>query len=226
MRSLFCNAFMQKITWNFNGPFVSIILFSWSWCADLNFTMCLAYVCVCAWCGCLRVSVSVCACLGCVCVCVSVCMYAVCVYVCVRARARMPGVRLPSLQACRITHIFYLSKFIEFLDTVFFILRKKNNQVSFLHVYHHVSITIMWYILSTWYPNGSGKSNRSRQSSTVRPRFSGLLLSGSPPLFAIRKKIVGYRFTSCTMHTYSMCVRLSGSLAYPDVFLFVENGLK
>ena len=38
----------------------------------------------------------------------------------------------------------------------------------------------------------------------------------------IRTKIVGYRFTAYAMHTYSMCVRLSGSLAYPDIF--VENG--
>ena len=54
---------------------------------------------------------------------------------------------------------------------------------------------------------------------TVRPRLSGPLLSGS---LAIRKKIAGYRVTAHVMHTYSMCVRLSDSLAYPDIF--VENG--
>ena len=53
--------------------------------------------------------------------------------------------------------------------------------------------------------------------TTVRPRLSAPLLSGS---LAIRKKFVGYRFTACAMHTYSMCVRLSGSLACPDVFLW------
>ncbi|XP_072758487.1 very long chain fatty acid elongase AAEL008004 [Anoplolepis gracilipes] len=35
---------------------------------------------------------------------------------------------------------YFFSKIVEFLDTVFFILRKKQNQVTFLHVYHH-SIT-------------------------------------------------------------------------------------
>ena len=54
---------------------------------------------------------------------------------------------------------------------------------------------------------------------TVRPRLSGPRLSGS---LAIRKKIVGYKCTAYAMLTYSMCVRLSGSLAYPDIF--VENG--
>ncbi|XP_046400881.1 elongation of very long chain fatty acids protein AAEL008004 [Ischnura elegans] len=32
---------------------------------------------------------------------------------------------------------YFFSKVIELLDTVFFVLRKKQNQVTFLHVYHH-----------------------------------------------------------------------------------------
>jgi len=34
----------------------------------------------------------------------------------------------------------------EFLETIFFILRKKFNQVSFLHVYHHISIPFLLWI--------------------------------------------------------------------------------
>jgi hypothetical protein len=34
----------------------------------------------------------------------------------------------------------------EFLETVFFILRKKTNQVSFLHVYHHITSLLVVYI--------------------------------------------------------------------------------
>ena len=34
-------------------------------------------------------------------------------------------------------HLGYITKMIELLDTVFFILRKKNNQVSYLHIIHH-----------------------------------------------------------------------------------------
>ncbi|XP_022177785.1 elongation of very long chain fatty acids protein 4-like [Myzus persicae] len=37
---------------------------------------------------------------------------------------------------------FFLSKVIDLLDTVFFVLRKKQSQVSFLHVYHHVNMVI------------------------------------------------------------------------------------
>ncbi|XP_072295345.1 ELOVL fatty acid elongase 8b [Eucyclogobius newberryi] len=40
---------------------------------------------------------------------------------------------------------FYISKIIEISDTVFFILRKKNNQVTFLHVYHHGTMILNWW---------------------------------------------------------------------------------
>ncbi|XP_046960783.1 elongation of very long chain fatty acids protein 7-like [Vanessa cardui] len=44
------------------------------------------------------------------------------------------------------TYSYFFAKVTELLDTVFFVLRKKDNQVTFLHVYHH--LTIMW---CTWF---------------------------------------------------------------------------
>lgn len=41
---------------------------------------------------------------------------------------------------------FFFSKILEFADTFIFILRKKNNQVSFLHVYHHATMPMLWWI--------------------------------------------------------------------------------
>ena len=40
----------------------------------------------------------------------------------------------------------YNNKYIELLDTVFMVLRKKNNQVSFLHCYHHILLIWSWYL--------------------------------------------------------------------------------
>ncbi|XP_043249765.1 elongation of very long chain fatty acids protein AAEL008004-like isoform X1 [Colletes gigas] len=43
-------------------------------------------------------------------------------------------------QVLRMAHVcwwYYFSKFTEFMDTIFFVLRKKNNHVSTLHVIHH-----------------------------------------------------------------------------------------
>ena len=52
---------------------------------------------------------------------------------------------------------YFISKGIEYLDTVFFILRKKNNQVSFLHVYHHCTMFTLWWIGIKWVPGGQGE---------------------------------------------------------------------
>ncbi|XP_038655240.1 elongation of very long chain fatty acids protein 4a isoform X6 [Scyliorhinus canicula] len=49
---------------------------------------------------------------------------------------------------------YYVSKGIEYLDTVFFILRKKLNQVSFLHVYHHFTMFTLWWIGIKWVAGG------------------------------------------------------------------------
>ena len=46
----------------------------------------------------------------------------------------------------RVMWWFWISKHIEFLDTYFFIARKKFNQVSFLHVFHHTLMAGTWYM--------------------------------------------------------------------------------
>ena len=54
----------------------------------------------------------------------------------------------------RIIHVFYLSKLYEFFDTYIMIVRGNLRQVSFLHVYHHVSISIVWWAIAYSAPGG------------------------------------------------------------------------
>lgn len=49
---------------------------------------------------------------------------------------------------------FYFSKCIEMMDTFFFVLKKKNNQISFLHVYHHATMFPIWWIGIKWVAGG------------------------------------------------------------------------
>lgn len=49
---------------------------------------------------------------------------------------------------------YYFSKMIEFIDTFVFVLRKKNNQVSFLHLYHHSTMFPLWWLGVKWCPGG------------------------------------------------------------------------
>lgn len=46
----------------------------------------------------------------------------------------------------------FILKIIELSDTVIFILRKKYNQVSFLHVYHHSMTVVMVWITCKYVP--------------------------------------------------------------------------
>ncbi|KOB77198.1 Alcohol dehydrogenase AD5 [Operophtera brumata] len=67
--------------------------------------------------------------------------------------------------ACRVCYGYFVLKLMDLLDTVFFILRKKQSQVTFLHVYHHFGghgtflvtmnsfvhiIMYMYYLLTVW----------------------------------------------------------------------------
>ena len=47
-----------------------------------------------------------------------------------------------------VMYMFYLSKILDFFDTVFIILGKKWKQLSFLHVYHHLTIFAVWCVYS------------------------------------------------------------------------------
>lgn len=49
-------------------------------------------------------------------------------------------------------HLFFHTRYLEFLDTFFFILRKKNQQISFLHVFHHAIVPSLMYIGLKFYP--------------------------------------------------------------------------
>ena len=53
-------------------------------------------------------------------------------------------------------YMYFLCKIIELLDTVFFVLRKKQRQISFLHLYHHAMMPICAWIGVRFVPGGHG----------------------------------------------------------------------
>lgn len=50
---------------------------------------------------------------------------------------------------------YFASKGIEFADTLFFVLRKKDRQLTFLHKYHHSSMFLVWWTAVRFVPGGS-----------------------------------------------------------------------
>ncbi|VVD04653.1 unnamed protein product [Leptidea sinapis] len=56
--------------------------------------------------------------------------------------------------AWKVCYGYFVIKLMDLLDTVFFVLRKKNNQVSFLHVYHHFGMVAVAWGMVKWVPGG------------------------------------------------------------------------
>ena len=50
---------------------------------------------------------------------------------------------------------YYISKLFEMADSIFFILKKKNDQLTFLHVYHHSTMFCLWWIGVKFVAGGS-----------------------------------------------------------------------
>lgn len=61
-----------------------------------------------------------------------------------------------AFQIARGVYLYFLAKMTELLDTVFFVLRKKNNQVTFLHIYHHTAMPMISWGCTKYFPGGHG----------------------------------------------------------------------
>lgn len=61
-----------------------------------------------------------------------------------------------SMREARGCYVYFLAKMTELLDTVFFVLRKKGNQITFLHMYHHTVMPMVSWGCTKYYPGGHG----------------------------------------------------------------------
>ncbi|XP_071439657.1 very long chain fatty acid elongase AAEL008004-like [Hetaerina americana] len=61
-----------------------------------------------------------------------------------------------SVRMATAVYYFFLIKIFDFSDTVFFVLRKKSNQVTFLHLFHHVTTLWLAWIVVKYAPGGTG----------------------------------------------------------------------
>ncbi|GAB1862108.1 Elongation of very long chain fatty acids protein [Camponotus japonicus] len=61
-----------------------------------------------------------------------------------------------ALRVARGVHLYFLAKLTELLDTVFFVLRKKEKQITFLHMYHHTVMPMISWGATKYYPGGHG----------------------------------------------------------------------
>lgn len=76
---------------------------------------------------------------------------------------------------------FFFSKIIDLADTVFFVLRKKHNQLSFLHVYHHGSMIFNWWLGLKYAAGGQAFFNALLNSAVHVVMYSYYFLSTLGP---------------------------------------------
>ena len=57
-------------------------------------------------------------------------------------------------QLARFIHLFFISKIYEFIDTFIMLLKGNLKQVTFLHVYHHATISFIWWMIARVAPGG------------------------------------------------------------------------
>ncbi|BFZ17105.1 hypothetical protein BsWGS_20144 [Bradybaena similaris] len=132
-----------------------------------------------------------------------------------------------SPQALRMVNacwLFYISKFIELLDTIFFILRKKFNQVSFLHVFHHGIMPISWWFGVKLVPGGFGTFHSLLNSLVHLVMYTYYGLSALGPAF---QKYLWWKkyMTSMQITQFLLVMAHSSQLLfmecnYPKFFVF------
>lgn len=59
------------------------------------------------------------------------------------------------MELCQITWYFMILRLLELSETAVFVLRKKQNQVSVLHVYHHISTVVLLWLFLKYSPSKS-----------------------------------------------------------------------
>ncbi|XP_050817193.1 elongation of very long chain fatty acids protein 1 [Gopherus flavomarginatus] len=88
-----------------------------------------------------------------------------------------------ALRMVRVAWLFVFSKLIELMDTVIFVLRKKNEQITFLHLFHHSVLPWSWWWGAKFGPGGMGSFHAMINSMVHVVMYSYYGLSAAGPAF-------------------------------------------
>jgi len=108
-------------------------------------------------------------------------------------------------------YVHYLSKYLDYLDTVFIVLRgKSEQQLSFLHIYHHATIGVIWgYLIHIGHGNGTTAFGALINSFIHFIMYSHYLytsLGFTNPLKKYITQAQMIQFSMCVLH--ALCVLL------------------
>ncbi|CAL8307759.1 unnamed protein product [Lota lota] len=88
-----------------------------------------------------------------------------------------------ALRMVRVAWLFWFSKIIELMDTIFFVLRKKDGQITFLHIFHHSFMPWTWWWGVAYAPGGMGSFHAMINCSVHIVMYFYYGLSAAGPRF-------------------------------------------
>lgn len=105
--------------------------------------------------------------------------------------------------------LHYLCKYMDFVDTVIIVLRKKNEQLSFLHLYHHATIGVVWgWVINTWPTAAEGGSAAYAYGAWINScihvimyAYYGLTAVGVKVPTPLKKAV-----TTCQLTQFASCI--------------------
>eukprot|EP00933_Yihiella_yeosuensis_P050269 TRINITY_DN48041_c0_g1_i1.p1 TRINITY_DN48041_c0_g1~~TRINITY_DN48041_c0_g1_i1.p1 ORF type:complete len:244 (-),score=26.47 TRINITY_DN48041_c0_g1_i1:158-889(-) len=102
--------------------------------------------------------------------------------------------------------VHYLSKFLDWFDTFWILLKKNRKQLSFLHVYHHTTIPMVWgYLLWAGIGSGTIRYGAWVNSLTHVIMYSHYLWTSFGLKNPFKHLITGWQITqfySCLLHAF------------------------
>lgn len=112
--------------------------------------------------------------------------------------------------------VHYLSKYMDWFDTLWITLKKNRKQMSFLHVYHHATISMVWgFLLYKGVGSGTVRYGAWINSLTHVIMYSHYLWTSFGLKNPFKKYITGWQisqFYSCLLHAILVqCVETTES---------------
>ena len=123
--------------------------------------------------------------------------------------------------------LHYLCKYLDMIDTLIIVLRKKSEQLSFLHLWHHSTIVIVWgWVVNTWPTGAEGGSAAYAYGAWINSIihvimyfYYGLTAVGIKPPF---KKAV----TMCQLTQFASCITHAIAALFLDTTPVFYNGVQ
>jgi len=123
----------------------------------------------------------------------------------------IPQTGLGGFRISWLVWVHYNNKFIELLDTLWMILKKKNDQISFLHCYHHMLLIWVWWYCCSLQPGGDSWFGACVNS------FIHVIMYGYYTVALLKINIpkpFKIMITNCQMVQFTVCLSHSAYVYY------------